>query len=92
VKDLTSADLLVFSDLSKSELLSEEDQLADKAELVTNQPTVEDAKGNFINPEAWTPIATGLPRPIPPKLRAQLEKLAPKIKTTRCVSLRDAKG
>jgi hypothetical protein len=65
------------SDLSESSL--EEDQLADEPELLANQPTIEAAKSNLINPNAWTPISTGPPRPVPPEHRVppELRNLKP---------------
>jgi hypothetical protein len=78
VKDLTVEDLLVSSDLSDSS--SEEDQLSSEPELVADQPTVEAAKGNWINPEAWTPISTGPPQPVPPEHRVDRSVIPKKKK------------
>jgi hypothetical protein len=70
VKDLTAKDLLVLSDLSKSS--SEEDSTSEP-ELVADQPTVAAAAHNLVNRDAWTPIATGPPLPVPPEFRVPPE-------------------
>jgi hypothetical protein len=88
VKDLTAADLLVSSDLSESENSSDEDQLAEEPDLVANQPKVKAAKGNLINPDAWTPIATGPPQPVPPEHRVDRSFIPKKIKQPACRSAR----
>jgi hypothetical protein len=87
VKDLTAGDLLVSLDLSGSESLSEEDQLDSEPELIANQPQIEAAEGNLINPGAWTPIATGPPQPVPPEHRVNCSVVPKKKKQpARCLA------
>ena len=71
MKDLTVEDLLVSSDLS--EAYTDKDNASSEPELVADQLIVEAAEGNFINPEAWTPIATGPRQPVPPEFRVPPE-------------------
>lgn len=89
MKDLTAADLLVLFDLSESEHLSEEDQLAEEPEHIANQPMVAAAEGNLINPEAWTPISTGPPQPVPPEHRVDRsvvsKKKEPPARRSACI-------
>ena len=71
VKELTAEDLLASSD--PSEASTKEDNSFSEPELVADQLIVEAAKGNLINQDAWTPIATGPPQPVPPEFRVPPE-------------------
>jgi hypothetical protein len=89
VKDLTASDLLVSSDLSDSSSTS--DYVKQEPEHIQDQPTVAAAAGNLINPDAWTPIATGPRKPVPPEHRVDCTPIPTKVPRRQSARIRVTK-